>query len=108
MWVPKSVAGVLCALYLLFTALAVADDLRRQPTPLILGDTTTLIALPGLVVVMPLAQLLFGATEINSRNWLPVHVPAVLITAALVYLLGAAADWLLAAVFKLTSHTRLP
>ena len=84
-----------------------ADDLRRKPTPLILGDATTLIALPGLVVVMPLAQLLFGVTEINSRNWLPVHVPAVLITAALVYLLGAAADWLLAAVFKPASPGRL-
>jgi hypothetical protein len=104
---PKSVAGVLCSLYLLLAALAVVDDLRRKPTPLILGDATTLIALPGLVVVMPLAQLLFGVTEINPRNWLPAHVPAVLITAALVYLLGAAAEWLHTAVSRLTSDSRL-
>jgi hypothetical protein len=70
--------------------------LRHAPSPLILPDPTFIIAFPGLVFVMTFAQL-FGVSEINPRHRLPAHVPAVLITAALVYLLGAAAGWLLTA-----------
>lgn len=101
MWLPGSVAGlVLCALYLLYAAACVVSDLRRGPSPLILPDATMLAAFPGLVPVLLVAELL-GVSELpeDKRLRLLVYVPAVLLTAALIYLLCAAAERLLAALF---------
>ena len=96
---PKSVAGVLCSLYLLYATVCVVADLRRRPSPLILPDITMLVAFPGFVVVMGVAQL-FGVEEMSEENRLLFYVPSVLITAALVYLLGATAGWLLEAAVR--------
>src|SRR5215212_9383659 len=107
MWVTRSAAGlVLCALYLLYAAVCVVADLTRRPSPLILPDMTMLVALPGLVVVVGVAQL-FGV-EMSEDNRLLFYVPAVLITAALFYLFGATAGWLLEAAVRTFSPGGAP
>jgi hypothetical protein len=101
MWVPKSVAGlVLCALYLLYAGAVVVADLRRKPSPLILFDATMFIAFPGFVLVMGFAGLL-GVSELprNVFKRLLFYVPAVLVTAALLYLACASIETLLVAAF---------
>ena len=90
---------MLCGLYLLWASLCMAGDLMRAPGPLIIPDMTSIIAFPGLVVVMISAEAL-GVSEITGGNWLLVHVPAALITAGLVYLVGAAAAAPLGAAFR--------
>jgi hypothetical protein len=95
----KSSLGLaLCVVYLMVAALALFSELTRKPSPLIfLFDLAMVVALPGLLVLMiPLGLL--GVQTDSIRT--PLLIASAILTAGMVYLLGAGAEALYRAAYK--------
>jgi hypothetical protein len=93
MGVLKSQFGLIaCVVYCVITAIALVHDLTRKPGPFILvGDPffSTILILPGLIILGTLLELL-GVKNITDEPYrTPLFVASAVLTATLVYLLGA-------------------
>ncbi len=96
----KSYFGlVVCPFYLFYASCALVEDLARGPSVLMFPDITIILALPGVFLLMFLAEP-FGGLQITQGNRLLVYVPDVLVTAALIYLLCFAAEKLLLTIMN--------
>ena len=83
---------IACVGYVVIAALAFIHDLTRKPGPLILFDALLpVIALPGmLVLATPLELMGLNVNEAPYRT--PLLIASVVLTAAIVYLLGAGVE----------------
>jgi hypothetical protein len=88
---------ILCAVYVMVAALAIFSDLIRKPSPLILIDMAPVVAFPGLVVLAIPLELL--GVQLDSVRW-PLLIASVILTAGMVYLLGAGVEALYRAASK--------
>ena len=90
-------AGVV---YIAIAALALMHDLTRKPSALILIDEfLPIIALPGLILLAPLLELM--GVRVNDEPYkTPLLIASAVVTAAIVYLLGAGAESLYKSLSK--------
>ena len=90
----KSQFGIVaCAVYSVVTAIALIHDLTSKPGLLILFDPfLPLLTLPGLLFLGTLLELLGVRNAQDTPYRTPLFVAAAVLTAALVYLLGAGAE----------------
>lgn len=89
----KSQFGLIaCAVYTLIAALALIHDLTKKPGALIAFDEfLPIIALPGLIILAGPLELL--GVRVNSEPYrVPLLIAGAVVTAGLVYLLGAGAE----------------
>ena len=96
MGVLKSQFGlVACAVYSVVTAIALVRDLTRKPSLFILIDDpffSTILILPGFIILGTLLELLGVRNPQDTPYRTPFLVASAVLTAALVYLLGAGAE----------------
>ena len=89
----KSQFGLIaCAVYVVIAALAFVHDLTRKPSTLILFDELLpVIVLPGmLILATPLELMGLNVNEEPYRT--PLLIASVVLTAVIVYLLGAGVE----------------
>ena len=111
MSILKSVFGLIsCAVYVLIAFCALLHDLTYKPGPLILpfAELMIIVALPGLILLDPPLELM--GLKINEGSLhTPVLVASALLTAGMVYLLGAGIEALYRSMSRKTTppNTRL-
>jgi len=85
---------VACAVYSVVTGIALVRDLTRKPGLLILINDpffSTLLTLPGLIILGTLLELA-GVKNPEDTFRTPFLIASAVLTAALVYLLGAGVE----------------
>ena len=89
----KSQFGLIaCAVYAVIAALAFIHDLTKKPGALILFDELLpVIALPGMLILAPPLELM-GLTVNEEPYKTPLLIAAAVLTAEMVYLLGAGVE----------------
>ena len=101
MGVLKSKFGlVLCAVYIAIAALALIHDLTKKPgVVLIFDEALPLVTMPGLIILAVPLELM-GVKANSGEHRTPLLIAAALVTAALMYLIGAGAEALYKSVSK--------